>query len=824
MALCRERDPGSIKRYLQDLPNSLNMDEAYIRLVTLILNESPGNRRLAETVLGWVLCAVRPLSVGELTGVLCFLGLFQKALEGLKRDIIQVCHGLIHIERHNDIEYVRFIHFSAHQFLCNYLEQLWKSNPRRRGSFGLHDVSLGTGRGSEERLEVSISQVHYEMAQTCMKCISQDGLNRVLLGADEAYNCQQDLDLLTAENPFLLYASQAWVDHFKATDDNTGLTDTCLKLFQNRQNLELAFQLFWFQKFVERFPRGSTPLHIASYFGLPHIISSLLEDLEDTDSLIDQQHRTPIYWAAYHGDQVSLETFGLATSQQCKLRGVTLKQALGEALLAAVEGDQVNLINVLLSRGADPNVHVRGGKNALFHATLKGDSNLPVVQQLVRAGARIEPEAPTVSPLDAAVMAGALAITQYFLSLDIDVNVRSHDPPGHPLQIAVFTGQHEVAELLLNSGADITLAGEHELIEVASLMGDHKMMDIMLKYAPSLCTLEGEGSTLSYVLSHDHSTPCSPISPCSHTPSDLSTKSKVSQIRGLRTGFRHALRVVKMGNMSQETLRKLVFSRIQRILEKKFDTLDFTFLEAAESVAMELVEELLRVEITALLLETAWHCYAQVLIYMKQKSQSRQQVEYYERYLKMVGSIVAKLIDGGCQGHFRTVGLKIEKDLVESIEKDQKQKADLIFAEVEIGMHIGVVMEHHALWLRGSAKTYLAGVMAFIPAEQGSARFAKFLEGVPFGGLNSQGERAKSWRKMVIFIEIAYCAYAYGYQRLYPQIQLKLAGLRKALKEDSQITPDGAMVDQLGTIMHGGRADWQWDTDESPWWYRRLNG
>ena len=76
----------------------------------------------------------------------------------------------------------------------------------------------------------------------------------------------------------------------------------------------------------------------------------------------------------------------------------------------------------------------------------------------------------------------------------------------------------------------------------------------------------------------------------------------------------------------------------------------------------------------------------------------------------------------------------------------------------------------------------------------------------------------------MIFIEIAYCAYAYGYQRLYPQIQLKLAGLRKALKEDSQITPDGVMVDQLGTIMHGGRADWQWDTDESPWWYRRLNG
>lgn len=821
MTLCRERDPRSIKRYLKDLPNSLDMEESYLRLISLILSESPGNRQLAETVLGWVLCAVRPLSVGELTGVLCFLGLFQKGLEELKRDIIQVCHGLIHIEKRNDIEYVCFIHFSAHQFLCDLLEQSCKSNPRRRNSFGLHDMSAAIGRGNGAQLEITISRVHYEMAQTCMKCISQDGLNKALLGADEAYNCQQELDSLIAENPFLLYASQAWVQHLHATDDK-GLTDTCLKLFQKEKNLELAFQLFWFQKFVERFPRGSTPLHIASYFGLPHIISSLLEGLNDTKDLnliADKQHRTPIYWAAYHGDLASLEKLGLVTSRDCKLTEEPLQRALGEALLAAIEGDQVNLIGVLLSNGADPNVHVRGGKNALFHATLKGDSSLPVVQQLVDAGAKIEPEAPTASPLEAAVMAGALDITRYFVSLNIDVNVRSHDPPGHPLRIAVFGGQHEMAELLLNSGADITLSDESELIEVASMMGDHNMMDIILQHAPSLCILESEDSTLANVLSHDHSTPGSPLSPCSPRPSQLTPKSKASQLRGLRTGYRHAMRFIKMGNMGQETIGKL-FPRVQRIMEKKFDTLDFPFLEALETIFPELVDELLRVEPTALFLETGSHSFAEVLIHMRLKLQGRQQAEYYERFLHTLGSAVMRLIDGGCQGHFRTVRLNTEKQLMESIEKDQAQRVEALFAEVEVGMHVGVVMERHALWLRGSAKTYLSGIMALIPSE-GSARFTKFLEGVALSGLNSQGDRARSWRKMVMFIEIAYCTYAYRYQNLYSQIQLKLAGLRKALKGNSEITPDGAMMDQLGTIMHGGRLDWHWDADEDPWWHPR---
>ena len=107
MSLSRERDPHSIKHYLQDLPNSENMDESYVRIIALIERDSPGNRKLAGTVLRWLLCAFRSLSVKEMTDSLNFLGLAERATEEFKRDIVHVCHGLVQIETHNQIEYFR---------------------------------------------------------------------------------------------------------------------------------------------------------------------------------------------------------------------------------------------------------------------------------------------------------------------------------------------------------------------------------------------------------------------------------------------------------------------------------------------------------------------------------------------------------------------------------------------------------------------------------------------------------------------------------------------------------------------------------------------
>ena len=827
MNLRRERDPHSIKHYLQDLPNSENMEESYIRTITHIKNDSPGNRKLAGAVLRWLLCTVRPLSVNEMIDALQFLGLAERATDEFKKDILHVCHGLVQVEMHNNIEYFRFIHFSAHQSLYNYFEH--QSNPSRRVSAGLYDLIPGMDRVGQ-KLDSSFSvNVHHEMAQTCMKYILNGGLATELLPADELYNCRQEFDLLATEKPFFLYASQAWMKHLNA-GYSVDLAIICLELFRNTQNLQLSFQIFWFQKFGENFPRGSTPLHIASYFGLPDIISPLLEDISGP-FITDNQSRTPIYWAAFHGDYASLKELGLI--QGCD------RQILGEALLAAVEGDQVKLIADLLTWGADPGAYVRGEKNALFYATLKGDSNLSVVQQLIEAGAKLEPEAPTAPPLQAAAMAGALEITHYLLSLNVDVNVRSHEP-GLPLKTAVFAGQHDMAELLLNSGADIILAGEKELIELASLMGDPKMIDILLQHSPShlKCEytaegeevegeeVEGEGAeseegTLSYtLLQHKHKSSTSTLVEISD-PESLNQSGGVSssQIAGLRVVARQALRLAKMGNMGQEIIN-MVFSRVQRIVESNFEALDFGFIAAAESISVELGDEIMRAEPSTFFIETAIRCADRVLVYIAPKIQTREQMEYNERLVNIICGM-ATGIGNGSESNFREACINTEKSLLEIIkDKSQTQRADQLFAEVEIRVQSSVAMEDYPLVLRVSTKTYLTAIMAIIPPEEGIARFAKFLDGVVASGLSNKCSRPGNWRKMVAFIEVARCIYAYGYKRLYPQIQLKVALLRKAVKDNPKLNPDGIMMDKLAVIA-GGRPDWQWDVDEAPWWHYR---
>ena len=810
MNLRRERDPNSIKHYLQDLPNSENMEESYVRIINLIEKESPGNRKLAGTVLLWTLCAIRPLSVKELTDALYFLQLSKRAMEDLKGDIVHVCHGLVQIDIHNHVEYFRFIHFSVHQYVCNYFEQQF--NPSRRTSTWLNGVIPSTDGDDAQRSDFNMS-FHHAISQACIKYMLQSGLEKELLLADEVYNCRQEFDLLAAEHPFFLYASQAWMKHFQAAGHCADLTKICLELFRATQNLQLSFQIFWFQEFIENFPRGSTPLHIASYLGLASIISPLLEDMSGP-FITDNQSRTPIYWAAYHGNNASLKALGLV--QGCD------RQVLGEALLAAVEGDQVKLIADLLSWGADPDVYVRAEKSALFYATLKGDSNLPVVQQLIKAGAKLEPEAPIAPILQAAAMAGALEITHYLLSLNVDVNVRSHDPPGLPLKTAVFSGQYEITELLLKSGADIRVAG---LIEMTSMMGDPKMIDIILQYSAShlesSCIAEceeaesREGS--SPHTSSQHKLPASTEVEISDPGlTNQSDKVSASQIPGIRIALRQALRLAKMGNMGQEIV-SMVFTQSGRMLEKKFDILDFGFIEACESIAVEVGDEVLRAKPTTLFMQTAMRTIGGVLIYITPKIQTREQIEYNERLLQMIANLIVRLGDDGYEGNLREARMNIEKSLLEAI-KTQPLRVDQLFAEVEAGMQQSVVMERYPLILRGNVKTYLTGIMAIIPPEEGIGRFAKFLDGVGVNGLSIKSDRPGNWRAVVVFIEIANCAYAYGHKRLYPQIQLKVALLRKAVRDTPRLNPDGIIMDQLGIVMAGGSPDWQWDEDEACWW------
>ncbi|KAF8417864.1 hypothetical protein EV426DRAFT_353287 [Tirmania nivea] len=860
--ISRERDARAISLYLKHLPNSSDMEESYRRILAQIANDSPGNRRLAETVLGWVLCAVRPLSVAELTDALSFLELSDKSRDALRKDIIYSCHGLIDIEKHGDREHFRFVHFSACQFLRGLL-----NGPDTRGSLfdkrrglGLN-ISMPTPPTSPQisaplspkigaplspkigaplspkigaqlspvmntvGLDIDTSEVQRQMADTCIDYLCQWALKRSLLPADEVYKCGQEFNALAAEQPFVLYASHAWIEHYRiAAEDDMEVKRSLEQLFERKQNLELSFQLFWFQTFVERFPRGSTPLHIASYFGLSDMISSLLAGQPRRDEeyfSIDNYQRTPVYWAAFHGDVDSLQRFGISMTLGDGIDNLELQQMMGEALLAAIEGDQAELVENLLTVGANPNSHVRDGKGVLFYATMKGDGNLPMVRRLIEAGAFLEPVPPNLPPLEAAAITGSLRLATYYLkACGADVNVKSHQDFGLPLRSAVLAGHHEMVKLLLEAGADIVTTGEEELIQVASMMGDHEMIDVLLQHAPSHaahgddCPIRKQ--TISGRTDTGYASLNSPIADSSMGSAN-DTLNVSLQRKALRVGFRQALRLAKMGNPSRDTLENYV-SRVQRVLQDKFTNLDFAFLEASEIEIPDLVKGVNGGEASTFLIENGCHCFAGALIYMEKNSTTTAHEQYTERSIRMMGSLIVSQIDNGCEGYYRTIRTNIENNLADSIEKRQSERIEENFAEIEIGMQLGATMIRHSLWLRGCAKAFLAGIMEMV-SEEGLVKFSQYLEGVIAIGLSPQARGGPAWRRMVAFIEIGYCAFAYGYKLLYPRIHLKIGELRKALR-DGKIHGHETLLGHLTAISEGGRGDWGWDVDESPWWHR----
>ena len=137
------------------------MEESYIRVLTHIQSGSTNDCKIAGTVLCWLLCADRPLLVTELMSALLFLELVK---EESPKEILEICYGLVQIERHNDAERFRFLHFSVHQFLCEYFEEQLNSTTTIANGIRCLIPSMN---GNQQGLDF-MKSIHHQMAQTCM--------------------------------------------------------------------------------------------------------------------------------------------------------------------------------------------------------------------------------------------------------------------------------------------------------------------------------------------------------------------------------------------------------------------------------------------------------------------------------------------------------------------------------------------------------------------------------------------------------------------------------------------------------------------------------
>ncbi len=126
-------------------------------------------------------------------------------------------------------------------------------------------------------------------------------------------------------------------------------------------------------------------------------------------------------------------------------------------MIAAWEGN-VPLMELFAARGADVNKVNNLGETALMHAAWKG--HMGAVRWLLAHGARVGRDGMQWSALHYAVFAGHGEIADLLLERGADINARS--PNGSSvLMMAVYEGREDMARRLVARGADPRIRNEN---------------------------------------------------------------------------------------------------------------------------------------------------------------------------------------------------------------------------------------------------------------------------------------------------------------------------------------------------------------------------
>lgn len=148
---------------------------------------------------------------------------------------------------------------------------------------------------------------------------------------------------------------------------------------------------------------------------------------------------------------------------------------------AAVNGN-TKMIKMLVKNGAWVNYLNSAVVNALWLAADNG--HLGAVKELVKSGAHINNRnVENISPLMAAAMHGHYAVVQYLINAKADINLVHRDNDGDSaLMLALAQKQTKIAQLLINSGANINIRNKFGItaLMIAAAEGNEEITQKLL--------------------------------------------------------------------------------------------------------------------------------------------------------------------------------------------------------------------------------------------------------------------------------------------------------------------------------------------------------
>ncbi|MCJ1270776.1 hypothetical protein MMC22_010673 [Lobaria immixta] len=449
------------------------LDELYARM---LLQIDIGRRDIAAKILRWVVMAVRPLTLSELSIAIDTTGSSSVGFscDEVMRDQLSYCGHFLTI-REDENEEISLIHQSAKDYL---LRKTHDSNPEL------------------EVFCVKEEVVNLEIARKCLNYL-QDGA----LVAGKV-NLWMNTSHLTAF-PLLSYAALHWPEHAKSLAPSEDIFDLSLSFYNRKSGiLDSWLKTYWTVERYDDLPESFTLLHLASCFGIRPLAENLLckgglfnnWKLKLYLNKSDNKKRTALMWAAQGGHQAVVWLL-LEKGADVNARNKYGKTALYEAVQHGHEA----VVRLLLEEGADVNAKDKYGDAALIAATQGGHE--AVVRLLLEKGADREAKNPFNgwTALHAAAVKGHMVVVRLLLEKGVDVNAK--DRNGHAaLYKAVLIGHEAMVRLLLEKGADVEAKDElgETALNKAARRGHEAVVRLLLEKVADVKAKNNNGETALY--------------------------------------------------------------------------------------------------------------------------------------------------------------------------------------------------------------------------------------------------------------------------------------------------------------------------------------
>ena len=458
LRLLQERlSPGKNARQLERMvvDTPVGLEQAYERDLQAIHDLTQDERDRAIKILWWMLYAIRPLSVCELTEAVLIEpddGQATYPSEELPDaydqwyiddQLRRLCGSLIDVRpREGCLEIasytVQFVHFSVKEYLSKALQEQFPAT---------HGISMSDTAGNNDLL-----------AQHCLRYLCYDNFIQDSTSTDEEFYRK------VRKYAFLRYASNSWDTHIslgKPPSSNSialcnRLHDPSISRWRSYSEMLLEGSEGFSMCLTEH--RGSwlEPLHLAILTSLTEIVEHVIKTGANLNALVGPRKKTALSVA------ICRREYSMAMLLLDHGADVNISDAHGRTCLhEAVEKTQVDLVQVLIDKGAKVNARDNHGCTALLVAADYG--HIEIVNILMDHGADSTIGTKSgKSCLLVAAKSGYSKVVEVLLRRGADaipMNVLGNDSWGrNSLHVSCAIGNEELVTLLLEHGCDVNTA------------------------------------------------------------------------------------------------------------------------------------------------------------------------------------------------------------------------------------------------------------------------------------------------------------------------------------------------------------------------------